>query len=59
MNKRRPVVIKGKYYPSVSYARKELNMPRISLVYAIEGANPEYRYATPDEIKEHEASEAS
>lgn len=52
-------MIKGKYYPSVSYARKELNTPRISLVYAIEGANPEYRYATPDEIKEHEASEAS
>jgi hypothetical protein len=51
---RRPVMIKGTYYPSVSFARKKLNIPRINLVYAIEGPNEEMRYATPEEIQLHE-----
>ena len=55
---RKPVIIKGKYYPSVSFARKELNVPRISLVYAIQGTNEEYRYATADEVREHEPAKS-
>ena len=51
---RRPVIIKGRYYSSVSHARKQLSVPRISLVYAIQGTNEEYRYATEDEIEINE-----
>lgn len=51
------MVIKGKYYSSVSFARKELQVPRISLVYAIQGTNEEYRYATSEEISRNEAQQ--